>query len=356
MTLAGKMKTTPYGGGGEMPQGRYYYPFAIQLPTNIPPSFSRLISNDFAEIVYHVKAYVDIPYGRDATHYSHFTVLRPMPISQHMAMAPVSVDRMFDVTCCCCIDKGKVKAKMYMDRTLIAIDRDNLTIHCDIDNSLGQEPVESIEITLVNMLTYKAGYVTEKNRVVAAKHFLKKQIPAGQRAQIAGTIPLPRNIVPSLTTFNVQSDYKITIEMNIPWASDPVQEFNVIVAQSVDETNFSPQINWQSNNYMRLNKGQLSAPEMYYMPPPQPVYQAMLLPFAPPPNAPLPPYQQMQIAPLGLPSPIRGAPAQIQPLGIQMGGGYAQPVTQNVAPPMVSPENVFQVHMGSTGNPNEPLM
>lgn len=91
--------------------------------TNIPPSFSKKANDDFAEIVYYVKAYVDIPFGRDAVHRAHFSVLRPMPISQHLQKAPVSVDKHFDVTCCCCIDKGKVNAKIFMDRTLTLVAR-----------------------------------------------------------------------------------------------------------------------------------------------------------------------------------------------------------------------------------------
>mmetsp|Transcript_60590 Transcript_60590/g.70223 ORF Transcript_60590/g.70223 Transcript_60590/m.70223 type:complete len:314 (-) Transcript_60590:230-1171(-) len=229
-----------------------------------------------------------------------------------------------------------------MDRTMIAIDRDNLTVCCDVDNTLGQEPVKSIEISLVNFLTYKADYITEKNRVVAGRHFLEKEIPPGQKAQIAGTIPLPRNIVPSLTTFNLQSDYVITIELNIPWASDPQQTFNVTVAQSVDESNYSPPILWKENKYVRLMKGQFSVPESYYQPPPQPVYQCVPIPLPPPPNAAFLNYN-INIPALGLPSAsweqnqpmIHGQPVAVEPLGIQWSGGYDGSVSVNYSSPTV---------------------
>jgi hypothetical protein len=363
VTLAGAMKTMPGGFSGQMPPGVYYYPFAIQLPTNIPPSFSKRVTDDYAEILYYLKAYVDIPMGRDAVHRAHFTVVRPMPISQHAEMAPVNVDKVFDVTCCCCIDKGKVHAILHMDRTLIAIDRDNLTVCCDIDNSRGQEPVKSLEISLINNLTYKADYVTEKNRVVAGKHFLEREIPPGQKARIAGVIPLPRNIVPSLTTFNLQSDYKITIEMNIPWASDPMQEFNVILAQSVDETNYSPRVFWQENKYVRLGKGQFTGPEMYYQPPPQPVYQCVPIPLAPPPNVNMYSYN-ITVPPLGLPSVmweqqnmpmVQGQAAVVQPLGIQWQAGYTQTQCANTVPPTVEPIR-FDMNVQFRGDGTEPLL
>lgn len=340
ITVAGSMKSYPSGSGGVLPPGQYYYPFAIQLPTNIPPSFSKPVKDDFAEIVYYLKAYVDIPMGRDAVHRAHFTVVRPMPVSQHMQRAPVSVDRLFNVTFCCCIDKGKVNARMFMDRTLIAIDRDNLTICCDIDNSLGQEPVKSVEISLINNLTYKADWVVEKNRVVAGRHFLQKEIPPGQKSQIAGTIPLPRNIVPSLTTFNLESEYTISIELNIPWASDPIQTFNVTVAQSVDDSNFSPPMFWKENKYMRLRKGEFSAPEMYYQPPPMPVYQCVPIPLPPPPNVQMLSYN-ITIPPLGIPSAmwqqqnapaVRGQAMQCEAMNIQWSGGYAQVQLENSVP------------------------
>jgi hypothetical protein len=214
-------------------------------------------------------------------------------------------------------------------------------VYCEIDNTLGQNPVQSVEISLVNSLKYKARYATETNRVVAGRQFLKKEIPPGQKDIISGVIPLPRNIVPSLFTFNVQSDYTISIELNIPMASDPCQTVNVIVAQSVDETNFSSPYFWQENKYIRLNKGQLTVPESYYAPPPFPVYQFQPVPIAPPPNVSMMQYN-FTPPPLGLPSTmwaqqampmVRGQQAEATGGQFQWQSGYAQVQCANTQPP-----------------------
>lgn len=372
ITVAGTMKSQASGGffGSSapnlmMPPGQWTYPFALQLPTNIPPSFSKKVSDDFAEIVYFVKAYVDIPMGRDAVHRAYFTVVRPMPISQHMQKGPVSFEKTFDVTCCCCIDKGKVHARMFMDRTLIAIDRDYLHVCFVLDNSAGQEPIESLEVTLRHQLRYLAQGVRESNAYVAGKNFIQKRIEAGQKSDISGIIPINRQLVPSLFTTHIQSEYTITVEINIPNASDPSQTFNVIVAQTVDESNYSPIVCWNENKYQTLQKGQLSSPETFYMPPPSPVYHPQMLPFAPPPSAPVYGYN-FQAPPIGLPSPmwqqqalpmVGGAPAMIQPLGTQWSGGYEQrPVADTTMPPPPLGAIIPTGGPMSPGGPPPPMM
>lgn len=368
MTVAGTMKSNDHGGffGSSaprlsMPPGQWSYPFALQLPTNIPPSFSKKVSDDYAEIVYFVKAYVDIPMGRDAVHRAYFTVIRPMPISQHIQKAPVDTTKTFDVTCCCCIDKGKVTARMFMDRTLIAIDRDHINVFFAIDNSNGQEPVVAINITLRNTLRYVAQGRTESNSYVAAANTITKRVEPGAKGDYCGVLLLNRQSVPSLFTTNIQSSYVISCELDIPNASDPCQSFNVIVSQTVDESNYSPIVFWNENKYMRLQKGQLSTPEMYYAPPPQPVYPPQMLPFAPPPSAPVFSYN-FSTPPLGLPPPtwqqqavpmVQGAPAMIQPLGTNWSGGYSQRMASEATMPP-PPSNAFMPQQQQQQQPYPP--
>ena len=137
ITLAGNMKNQPSSQKHQMPAGTFYYPFSWQLPNSLPPSFSKRVSDDYAEIVYYVKAYVDNPAGRDAKNKDVFSVIAPMPISQWLHRGPADVSRSYNVTCCCCIDKGNVQARIFMDRTLISIDRDRLQIFAEVNNEGG---------------------------------------------------------------------------------------------------------------------------------------------------------------------------------------------------------------------------
>ncbi len=338
ITLAGQMKCTGMRGEIMVPPGRYVYPFVFQLPVNIPPSFAKRAGNDEADILYHIKAYVDIPYGRDAVDRQWFTVVKPLPVQQWIARAPAEVNQAWHVTLCCCIDKGTVTGRIYMDRTLIAIDRDNLTVIAELDNTKGQEPIESLEITLWNHLTYRAQNISEDDRVNEGTNFINQVIPAGAKGRIAGTIPLRRNLVPTIITWNITSVYTIDIELNIPMATDPKHTFPVILAQSVDESNFSPPVTWNANPYTVIPKG--VCPEIYYSPPPMACVAPHPIPVGPPPGA---VYWTLQLPPqlMPLPPPGWGAPTVYQmqrPPGgrtsVQWTGGIPQPESsQYKAPP-----------------------
>lgn len=312
ITLAGQTKMSRNRQSIEVPAGRYTYPFAFQLPVDIPPSFAKRAGDDMADIAYHIKAYVDIPMGRDAQHRNYFTVVKPMPQSQWIARAPSTQDRQWDITFCCCIDKGRVQARMFMDRTHIAMDRDNLVVCADIDNTNGKEPVKSLEVKLMHKLVYTASWVTETNVINEGTQFVNNEIAPGQKGRIAGVIQLPRGLIPSLTTFNVISEYWVDIELNIPMASDPKHRIPVIIAQAVDETNFTPPVTWGSNPYQRIMKGQ--CPEFYYQPPMNPCYQLNPIPCQPPTG-----YQYNMWAP------------QIQPqMPLPAPGIWAAPTAYNI--------------------------
>ena len=327
VTLAGAMKCSGSRQNFKMPAGTWTYPFAFQLPMDLPPSFSQRASDDMADCLYYIKAYVDIPMGRDANHKTHFTLLKPMPASQWGHAAPVSVDRYFDITCCCCVDKGKVNARMYMDRTLISMDRDNLTVCVAVDNTAGKEPVEGVEFSLSNLLVYTVNApwqrIEETNRVRVGHNFIKQEVPAGEKGLIQGVIPIPRDITPTLKTWGVSSEYSIQLELNIPWASDPSHTFPVIVAQAVDDNNFTPPVVFNNCSYQSMPKGQ--HPEFAYTPPPQPVYNYQPMPSMQMPQGPQVNYQYNMQQQMPLPPMNAGwAPPQVYNNGHQTYGAQVQ--------------------------------
>jgi hypothetical protein len=344
LTLAGNMKSQGSSQKYHMPGGTFYYPFSWQLPDNLPPSFSKKFTDNYAEIVYYVKAYVDIHTGREAKDKEIFTVLSPMPISQWGHRAPADVSRNHEVTCCCCCDKGNVQARIFMDRTLISIDRDHLQIFADMDNTGGKEPVEGIEFSLNCSITYKAGGHIERQAFKVGHQLMTKQIEPGTKGLVNGVIALRRDLIPSITTPNIEVKYTVTIEINIPYASDPCETFSVLLAQSVDETNYVPPMDFNKCAWQMM-AAHSECPEYYYQPPPQPVYQPQMIPMmAPPPNAPM--YQaQFTPAPLGLPSAnwqqqvtpmYQGQPVPPHQNQMQWSGGYQQPQVANYqmgAPP-----------------------
>ena len=325
ITLSGDLKYMGRGGNHKLPPGNYAYPFAYQLPMDLPPSFRKTITDDTASIIYYCKAYVDIPMGRDAVVKTFFTVVRPMPASQWIHRGPVSIDRMFNVTCCCCIDKGKVSAAVSMDRTCIAMDRDWLQVFASVDNTLGKEPVDNLEICLRHTLTYMAHHITETHTYIASRRFVGTSVPAGQRGIISGVVDLPRNLIPSFTTPNIHSKYMITVELNIPWATDPCVAFPVFVAQSVDDTNITPPVAFDMLGSTRYTAGRLPCPEFYYSVPPNPVF-------------PFQPITSVQPPPSAAAFPPPPPPTLLLP--------SAQWVNGNQPPPPVGAQQQFQWYPG----------
>ena len=281
LTLCGQMKNGGSRMSQTLPPGRYVFPFQFVLPLGVPPSFIRNSGDDRAALTYCVKAYVDIPNGKDAKVREYLTVLSALPISQWAHKAPLSVDRQWNVTCCCCISKGVVSARIYMDRSLFAIDRDSVMIYADVDNTRGEEPVQSLEVSLRNCIQYRAQGQAETNYVTVGHNLIQQVVPPGQRGIIQGIVPVPRNAVPTVSTMNCTSTYTMDIELNIPMASDPKHSFPVVLCQSVDETNAQMPVG-QQQQMMCIPPGVVT-PEYYYAPPPHPAMQPILPPLPPPP-------------------------------------------------------------------------
>ncbi len=367
ITLAGCFKYGQQCPGWIIAPGTYCYPFAFRLPANLPASlFVRQHGKDYCGIFYQVKAYVDIPNGRDSAARAPFTIVRPLRADQWAVPYPITTDRHFDITCCCCCSKGKNAARFYMDRTVIALDRDNLVACVDVDNSECEEPVEAVVISLDHLVTGKAQGREFSSTVSIGSQRIAQRVEAKGKGRIAGTFQLPRSAVPSACTSLIKSQYRITFELDIPWASDPQHQINVVVAQTVDPTNTCPPLIWGEANLTVLQKGMLSAPEVYYTPPPAPVFAHVPIAHAfIPQGAPMISYHDQSPisgggggpAPLGIPDAQWGAqppamnPSQAaqvtMPLGLQWQQGYyaaqPQPPQQQVLQqPVQGPGQVYQ--------------
>ncbi len=136
------------------------------------------------------------------------------------------------------------------------------------------------------------------------------------------------------------------------------------MAQSVDETNYSPPYFFQENKYPRLNTGQLSAPETFYAPPPTPCYQYAPMPLPPPAQAVMYQYN-FQPPPLGLPSQmwmqqampcVQGQQAEVTAQH-QWQAGYGQQQCANTQPPPPLGAPPEAPRQGAySGGMNQPLL
>jgi hypothetical protein len=330
LTVAGPMKSTGESNSVALPVGSYSYPFVFQLPLYLPPSFSLDASNGKAAIKYYVKAYVEIPFGKNAEAKCPFNVLTGIPRYQWLSPAPVSATRSFDVKFCCCVEKGHVGAALHLDRTVIAIDRDNLTVCADVDNTAGEEPVESLEISLNHVTQFMAMGHIERDTTRAGHVFIREGIEAGSKGRIVGTVPLFRGLAPTFTSFHIRSEYSLQIELNIPMASDPSTKFTVLLAHIVDDSEVLPPVDFNTCRFMMLPSSQ--ANEIFYVPPADAAYPLKPIPSLPPPSNPV-----QTAAPLFSTLPPQGqqwgADPGVQPVNVATNVPWQGPVSMNEMSP-----------------------
>ena len=316
LTLAGHMKQTGQRSPSfQLPPGKYTYPFAFQLPSNVPASFEQQDHDTKGLIQYYVKAYVDIPGGRDASAKQHFTVLSAMPATQHDQQAGnFTQDKQFDVSCCC-FSKGSVSARIYCTRTTVAVDRDQLLVCADVNNQAGEEPVNGMDVSLTNCITLRAqGHEGKINNIVARQNIKPEQgspILPGQCGRIRGVLTIHSKqhangqqqvgnlsggeFVPTFNSMTLSSVYTVDLSLDVPNAFDPEANFPAIVTHCVDTTNFLPPLSLNAAAVHCYPQGCPPLREDFYYPPQNPVFQHTPVPNAfygqmPPP--PPPPQQQ----------------------------------------------------------------
>jgi hypothetical protein len=177
-----------------------------------------------------------------------------------------------------------VTGRLHVGRTFLALDRDNIVIAAELDNTKGQEPIESLEVSLWSHCTFRApGIGSMDENVPEGTFFMKQTIPPGTKGRIAGTIPLTRHLSPSLVTWSITCGYSICVELNIPRASDPKHTFPITLVQSVDETGVLPRVSWTSNPYTSIPDTKPVG--CYYSLPARPCVEPKLIPLDAPSGA-----------------------------------------------------------------------
>lgn len=82
ITFFGYSKESGRKGGATLSAGKYEYPFSVQLPPDIAPSFFCKLETGSAQLMYKITALVDIPNGFDAKVERAIVVQPAVPVSQ----------------------------------------------------------------------------------------------------------------------------------------------------------------------------------------------------------------------------------------------------------------------------------
>jgi hypothetical protein len=298
-----------------LPPGNWTYPFQLQLPTGLPPSYVHGTSfhNLFNRtnpthnpwhngnkhgwacgVAYWLMGHVDLLQGADVTQRTSVTVINMVPHAQHSNPGALSTPKHFDLTCCCCISRGSVDARLGLSRTLIALDRDVITVVADVDNSKGEAKLNAIGASLTSTLTATIpGEGTKRAEISAGSMTIPLQLEAGQtRNGVQGTMRLNPTATPSFFGAFTKSEYHIKLTLDVDWATDEDVHFPVYVVQSVDASGaFAQAFNPQAQAYGAPSSanGGMMGPSMqpqhyYYQPPDGAANYAAPPGMAPPPS------------------------------------------------------------------------
>jgi hypothetical protein len=215
--------------------GTYRYPFAFHLPYGLPPSFEEVgEQEDYAAVVYYVKAYIDIPGGGDADLIGRtfFRVVSRISFDQWKNEALPMVDRRRHKITACCLNKGRVEVAVEVPRRVLSVAEDRtVPFKLAIDNTKSKEPVERVVVELVHLLTVRAQTHTETRRTVAATLVIEQTIESGKEGTVEGSLRMPPDIPPSLYGVLFSSEYLFNIEYDVPYADDPSSSIPITIVQ-----------------------------------------------------------------------------------------------------------------------------
>ncbi|KAL4228949.1 hypothetical protein ACF0H5_011989 [Mactra antiquata] len=93
--------------------GSYAYPFAIQLPPNIPSSYEA----DIGRVRYRLKSYIDIPWGFDKKTKRMITVVNLFDLNTKPETANGATCSDQKTLCCLCCESDPISATVTIDRT-----------------------------------------------------------------------------------------------------------------------------------------------------------------------------------------------------------------------------------------------
>jgi len=224
LTVAGSCKYTGTPREHVLRAGDYVIPFQFWIPFGLPASADSIRGDGYyGSIFYMVKAYIDIPRGRDVSHVQLFTVHSVMPIPQFYAREPVSINMPNIPVQFCCFSKGFVAAQVYLDKNAIPSGGEEpLNVTVDIDNTHSKEAVNAVRVRLLRQVEIQ--YMENqwgKGTFLASEKSTVQVVSPGSRGRVVVSLQ-PTAMCPSQAGLLIDVGYQVEVELDIPWASDQI--------------------------------------------------------------------------------------------------------------------------------------
>jgi len=147
-----------YFDGGVVPAGQFSFPFQVQVPNWLPPSFLwkyRDMDEKYkASIKYKIKAYIQDRTGRDKPIYGKRVLLINPPMPPPGQSAELHAEK--NVTSCCCIDQGPVSVNCMFEKN-VYFPNESVRAIVNVDSSKCTGTCEHISLKLMREVRIRAG-------------------------------------------------------------------------------------------------------------------------------------------------------------------------------------------------------
>lgn len=176
----------------ELAAGQYAFPFSLKTHPSWPGSFSSDLHERKASVVYHLRAAVE-----PVSPHFQFEATREIILHEKGPSNTVERQSTGTVTSFCCIGKGSTFAGVSQTDKVVHAGSP-AAIEVEIDNSQCSAEVNSVQLSVVNVFTLKAGDLNVREEKVVYSHSFSG-VAAGQALLVFH--PLLRAIRPSGNAF-----------------------------------------------------------------------------------------------------------------------------------------------------------
>lgn len=224
-----RRKYTLYSVRSTLVGGNFCFPFQFTLDQNLPGTFdlrSGGFSSTKATVYYEVRAEVQVPgfFEPNLKHYQEILICQPL--KQHLMSSDTYKEA--KVTFLCCIPKGNVTMAASIDKNAYA-PGEQVMLNLIVDNSQSQVDLESFAFFLEQNITLRAQGRSHCERKAVVKHKCGG-IPKGERADRRMAVQLPFHTEPSTESRLVNCNYRLVVELHVPWSPNvkvtaPVQVY-----------------------------------------------------------------------------------------------------------------------------------
>ena len=199
----------------------------IQGQFILAPSTLPTINHNNCKLQYALRANLSTSNGVMMSPPMPLAVLVPMSIQTWQQPSARAESKSEDVVCCCCFPRGKISLNFRMSKTIVALDRDQIEIEVDIDNSGGEAKVSCVNCVLqcngrvTGMAgTHPTGFTSEAGRTKL------DGCEPHQQKTVRAVMPLKPLAPPTFSSPIVTMSYKLVCHVDLDWAHDCYSEFD----------------------------------------------------------------------------------------------------------------------------------